>query len=348
LTERQHLLASIAATTSDYREGDLPAPTPQHVEQWIRQFSPGVQLPILREMDHVLKQTYLSKEWIKGFFSKQIINEAMTGKNAAKFWSRAHLLDIQQNGQSQTHIRKLFGESLQEKCGLDLNACGAAGGAYIYLDDVIFTGGRVRNDLTAWIKDVAPAKAVLHILVIATHELGEWQCTKSLKEVATAAGKEIELHVWAAARIENRKAYRNSSEVLWPATVPDDPALEAYLAQQGRFPLEPRQPGGKPEIKIFSSEEGRQLLEREFLMAGVRIRGFCQNPKPIMRPLGFSNFGVGFGSTIVTYRNCPNTAPLALWWGDPNAHDNHPFSRWYPLLQRRTYEREVNLDDFDF
>ena len=80
----------------------------------------------------------------------------------------------------------------------------------------------------------------------------------------------------------------------------------------------------------------------------MRIRGFCQNPNPIMRPLGFSSFGVGFGSTIVTYRNCPNNAPLALWWGDPNAHHNHPFSRWYPLLQRRTYEREVNLDDFDF
>lgn len=138
------------------------------------------------------------------------------------------------------------------------------------------------------------------------------------------------------------------SEVLWPATVQDDPAVAAYLAQQGRFPLEPRQPGGKPEIEIFSSEEGRQLLEREFLRAGVRIRGFCQNPNQIMRPLGFSSFGVGFGSTIVTYRNCPNNAPLALWWGDPNAHHNHPFSRWYPLLQRRTYEREVDFDDFDF
>ncbi|WP_114966662.1 hypothetical protein [Alkalilacustris brevis] len=348
MAERDDLLASIATTTADYREGDMPAPTPEHVGRWVDQFDAGVQLPILREVNHVLKQTYLSQEWIKGFFSHQIIHKDMTGDNAERFWSRAHLLDIQQNGQSQTHIRRLFGESLLEQCGLDIDACGAAGGAYIYLDDVIFTGGRVKSDLTAWIRDAAPAKAVLHILVIATHTLGEWQCTKNLKEVAAAAGKEIELHVWAAARIENRKAYRNVSEVLWPATVPDDPAVAAYLAQQGRFPLEPRQPGGKPKIEIFSSEEGRQLLEREFLRAGVRIRGFCQNPSQIMRPLGFSSFGVGFGSTIVTYRNCPNNAPLALWWGDPNAHHNHPFSRWYPLLQRRTYEREVNLDDFDF
>lgn len=348
MSERDDLLASIAATTADYREGDLAAPTPEHVERWVTQFDAAVQLPILREMDHVLKQTYFSQEWIKKFFSAQIINKDLTDEDIVGFWSRAHLLDIQNNGQSQTQIRRLFEESLLEQCGLNLDACGAESGAYIYLDDVIFTGGRVRNDLTAWIRDVAPAKAVVHILVIATHRLGEWQCTKSLREVATAAGKEIELNVWAAERIENRKARRNASEVLWPSTVPDDPALEAYLAQQGRFPFEPRQPGGKPKIEIFSSEEGRQLLEREFLMAGVRIRGFCQNPNAIMRPLGFSSFGVGFGSTIATYRNCPNNAPLALWWGDPNAHHNHPFSRWYPLLQRRTYEREVDFDDFDF
>ena len=58
MAERDDLLASIAATTVDYREGDLPAPTPEHVGRWINQFDAEVQLPILRELDHVLKQTY--------------------------------------------------------------------------------------------------------------------------------------------------------------------------------------------------------------------------------------------------------------------------------------------------
>ena len=35
---------------------------------------------------------------------------------------------------------------------------------------------------------------------------------------------------------------------------------------------------------------------------------------------------LGFGSLVVTFRNCPNNAPLALWAGDP----------WYPLFPRRT------------
>ena len=57
MAERDDLLASIAATTADYREGDLPPSTPEHVERWINQFDAGVQLPILREMDHVLQTT---------------------------------------------------------------------------------------------------------------------------------------------------------------------------------------------------------------------------------------------------------------------------------------------------
>ena len=43
--------------------------------------------------------------------------------------------------------------------------------------------------------------------------------------------------------------------------------------------------------------------------------------------LQFGNYGLGVGTMVVTYRNCPNTAPLALWW---------EVNRWWtPLLPRR-------------
>lgn len=54
LKTRHKLLDSIADTIKDYRARDLPAPTPDHVDRWIRQFGADVQLPMLREMDHVL------------------------------------------------------------------------------------------------------------------------------------------------------------------------------------------------------------------------------------------------------------------------------------------------------
>jgi hypothetical protein len=76
----------------------------------------------------------------------------------------------------------------------------------------------------------------------------------------------------------------------------------------------------------------------------LRIRSFSQNPSPSLRPLGFGPFGVGFGSLFVTYRNCPNNAPLALWWGDPDADPSHPFSKWRPLVPRKTYGPFDNVE----
>ena len=348
MTEQQNLLASISETIKDYRAGDLPEPTPDHVDRWINQFDIEVHLPLLREMDHVLKQTYFSKELMRNFYANQITHAPLVGDNPCAFWQAAHVLDIQEHGSSQTDIRNLFGEALAETCQLTLDECGVDGGAYVYFDDVIFSGNRIGNDLSAWIENEAPMNATMHILVFAAHRLGEWQCGKRIRKSAKDVGKNITFHFWAAIRLENRKSYRAKSEVLWPATIPDDDALQAYLAEEAKFPFEPRPPSGNLNYAIFSSEEARNLLERELLLAGMRIRSFSQNPNRALRPLGFSAFGVGFGSTIVTYRNCPNNAPLALWWGDPNAAPGHPFSHWYPLVERKTYAQEVHFDIIEF
>lgn len=343
MSERSDLLESIARTIKDYRKGEIHEPTAQHVDRWIRQFDTALHIPMLRELDHVLDNTYFSRTFVSDFFLHQIKHEKLAGTKPCEFWRAAHLLNIQQKGHSQTEILKLFREKLEAQCGVSVNDCGSADGSYIYLDDVLFSGSRIGTDLKAWTMDDAPASANVHVLVIASHRLGEWLCFKGLRETAAAVGKKINFDCWAAVRFENRFKYRNKSEVLWPATVPEDAGVKAYIAQQTRFPFQPRQPGGKLEHDVFSSEEGRQLLERELLLAGIRILEGCADPKPIIRPLGFSAFGLGFGSMIVTYRNCPNNCPLALWWGDPNATSG-PF-HWYPLLPRNTYASSI--DDFD-
>lgn len=337
MSKRHDLLDSIAHTIKDYRAGDLAEPTPEHVDTWIRQFGADVQVALLREMNHVLKQTYFSQSAVRNFFSRLIDNKRLVGKTPLEFWKATHLLDIQNDGHSQTEIGKIFSEELERKCGITADECGASGGTFLYLDDALFSGNRIQNDLFAWIADSAPPAATVHIVVIVAHCYGEWICKKRLNKEAKEAGKQLEFHFWAVARLENRKAYRDKSEVLWPSELPDNATLRAYLKEKTRFPFEARTPGGQTERQIFSSEEGRQLLERELLLAGMRIRSLSQNPSPILRPLGFSPFGLGFGSMIVTYRNCPNNAPLALWWGDPGALQGHPLSQWYPLVQRKTY-----------
>lgn len=168
-----------------------------------------------------------------------------------------------------------------------------------------------------------------------------------MKGAAKDFGKDFKFEVWAAVRLENRKYHKNTSEILWPRAIPEDAAVARYLAKPHRFPFEPRTFDGKLGHPVFSSDAGRALLETEMLKAGAKIIEFSKNPSEIVRPLGFGAFGVGFGATLVTYRNCPNNCPLAWWWGDPSYSAGHPFSKWYPLLQRKTYGGH-GFDAIDF
>ena len=70
------------------------------------------------------------------------------------------------------------------------------------------------------------------------------------------------------------------------------------------------------------------MLEQEFLKAGAKIKyELCPDLKENHWPLGYDVFKcVGFGSLLVTYRNCPNNCPLVLWAGAP----------WFPLFPRKT------------
>ena len=342
MSERDDLLASVANEIRTYRKGDLPEPTPEHVDRWLHQFTPAQQLPFLREFEHVIKQTFFTRKNVKDFLRALVNNAKLAGADPAAYWSSANFLNIQQNGQSQKEMLKLFSKCLEDECGLDLDDCGEAGGDFIYLDDVMFSGNRVGNDIEPWIVNDAPQSATVHVIVAALHSGGSYLVDKRLKAVIAQSGKKIAVKYWRALEIENRKWYKNSSGVLWPTAAPNVAEVQAYMTLPSKFPFDPRQPSAKP-IEPFSSEAGRQVLESEFLIAGAKIRAMSENPKQSMRPLGFSPFGVGFGSMIVTYRNCPNNCPLALWWGDPEATSGA--LHWYPLLQREGYSSVRNIFD---
>ena len=345
MAERDDLLTAIAGTISTYRQGELAVPTPAHVDRWASQFTATDQLPFLREFNHVMRQTFLTKAAVTGFLANLVRNPQLAGNDPAAYWTRANVLQIQKRGQSQREMVKLFTETLQQQCGLQLQNCGAADGDYIYLDDVMFTGSRIATDLEDWIAKKAPAKALIHIIVMATHSSGHYYLTTNrLKKAILASGKNITLKFWRMVDFENQKIRKNNSEVLWPTVVPPNAAVQAYVASEPKFPLDPRVPGGT--YRIFSSEAGRQILEREFLIAGVHIRSMTATPKSSHRPLGFSGFGVGFGSLIATYRNCPNNCPLAMWWGDAGATSGA--LNWHPLLPRKTYSSFENVfNDFE-
>jgi len=326
MSERQVLLASIAQTVQDYRVGSLPRPITDHVERWVQQFDADVQLPILREVDHVLTKTYFSREKVSKFIRGSIRTAKLTGANPKEFWRSANFLDIQDGGDSQTDMLALFSELLQEELGIGTEDCAQGNDVFIYLDDGIFTGNRVRRDLEGWVRDLAPAQAEVHVICIAEHIGGKHYASGQVQKVIKTSSKRIEITWWHKIKLEDRHSYGNSADVLRPTALPDDQAVRDYVAGMQHQPTL-RTPGNSGAAGLFSGDAAKILLEQAFLKAGVRIRQMCPNLSATQRPLGHMTLEtLGFGSLIVTYRNCPNNAPLVFWVDAP----------WYPLFPRTT------------
>jgi hypothetical protein len=218
----KQLLESIAETVQDYREGEIAKPSPEHVEKWVDQFDEAVREPLLVEMDHVLKHTYIPRAVVVDFVKTILTNKELAGEKACDFWRDVGILDIQKGGQSQKEMLAMFGAVMKKTCGFDASACKASNGTFLYLDDVVFTGNRVLNDLRPWIADAAPKKAQVHVVTMAFHRGGQWYAKKNLAEAAREAKKDISLTWWRILELEDRKANINQSDVLRPRALLDE------------------------------------------------------------------------------------------------------------------------------
>jgi hypothetical protein len=323
------LLESVASILADYRKGEIEPPDASHVNRWILQFDAQVHDPILKEVQYVLERTYLTRRTVKEFLKELSSHPELTNGKPKKFWKETSVLKIQRNGSSQKEMLQILGEILKKEHQVDIDASSQDGDVAVYIDDVVFGGGHVRGDLVEWITNKAPKKVTIHIVVLAYHLLGQWYASQKIQEAAANVGKVVDLRWWRIHEIENRKAYINQSDVLRPVKIPKHKLSESYakmLTDKG-FPPALRTPGSVGNAKFFSSEEGRDLLEQQFLMKGTEIRDRSPLLIEYQRPLGNMILNTfGFGSMSVTFRNCANNCPLAIWAGDP----------WYPLCPRRT------------
>lgn len=328
MSERSSLLQSIATTIADYREGEIEAPTPGHVDTWIQQFDAAVQEPMLAELDHVFKRTYLSKTKVIRVLSGLVKNSKFAGENPGAFWKNVAFLNIQRGGSSQREMLEMFKDILLKECGLKVEDCGGEPETFLYLDDGVFSGNRVRNDLIGWIKSDAPSTTTVRVVVIAYHNNGQEYANRYIQQAAHAAKKKIKIDWWRIIQLEDRRGHIDTSEVLRPASLPEDDLTTAYVKMLKDFGHPPilRKAGAMGDSRIFSSEAGRDLLEQQLLQAGLQIREECPYLKDNHRPLGYIVLKtLGFGALLVTFRNCPNNCPLAFWVDNP----------WYPLFPRK-------------
>ena len=349
-TEFTQLVESLSAKIKDYRSGEIDARSPHLVDRWVRQFDENSRIHILRELNHVLSHTYWSKARVETFFAALAKTSLDPNIGPRAYWSGCSLLEKQQKGESQVELTKLFKECLAR--GMHPGNPGKSiDNSAIYIDDFIFSGNHLISDMKEWISGFSTREMTVTVIALGFHTGGTYFAEKRLKDDSKKDGRQLNLLFYGGKTFENRKIDSNTSEVLWPTCFPSTDAENYNSVQQ--WPCELREPIQGWQTPIFSSEHGRQTLEREFLLAGLRIRSFSREPEAMLRPLGFGQFGFGFGSLLVSYRNCPNNCPLALWWGDPEYPTNHPFHNWFPLLPRKTNEPkspflfEADVDDYD-
>jgi hypothetical protein len=318
MNNRRCRLETLAEIIADYRSGEVAPRTPDLIDEWLQQFPAPIQDQMLKALVHVFRKTYISRDVFKAFLMALASTDKLSpGCEPVDYWKKVNLLDIQQGGNSQKEILKTFDEVLQETHGFGLTDTGSEDGDFVYIDDCIGTGNRVRWDLCAWMKGDIPEQVNLHVITPILY-MGSWWIDKKLQETATANGKKISLHKWRLEdfEMENRLGKRNTSDVLWPTAIPNDTDVQAYanhLDSLGHAAVL-RNPGNPGASGIFKDDSDRILLEQAFLVRGCQIRRECGNLPDRARPLGYHNLDCfGFGSMFVTYRNCPNNCPLALW-----------------------------------
>ena len=137
---RNELLESIAGTVQDYRSGEVPTISANHINQWVSQFDSNEQLIILSEINHLFKKYYISLSQTRNFLNSVLELSAIFGDNLYNGIKHTQFLNIQRKGSSQKDLINLANKISVNKYSVDINRNVLNPISYIYLDDCLFTG----------------------------------------------------------------------------------------------------------------------------------------------------------------------------------------------------------------
>ncbi len=342
-SQRQTLLQSIATTIAEYRWGEVPAIDSSHVDRWITQFNRfgfdgNAQIVILEQIERIVKKYYVSYEKAQVFIRRLLTSQKLFGPSPSETIQNVQFLRIQTRGSSQNDLLNLCDSILHSMYGIKIEDCGREPVAYIYFDDCLYSGNRVRRDITSWLASAVPG-TTLRIIFFGDHTEG---FNYSRREIERAAQlQNISVHFWKWHEFHNSRWSALRFDCFWPREISGDEFVNRYVQtvnerrQNLDRPLPPLfRPNNMPaQNNIFSSPAAREIIEYAFLKVGAYIVSLSKSPNSSMRPLGYDYLkSLGFGAILVTYRNIANNCPLALWWGDPSKA--YPLNAWYPLFPR--------------
>jgi len=299
----------------------------QHIKQWINQFESFEQEFIASIVIKLLENRYITKkeeaEFINELFENQLLKISDTMPRP---------LQIQGNGKSQKHLvqhyQKVFSEHPKITYSQD---------SVIYLDDFIFSGGRIYQDLTNWIPRQEKSHKI-YVGVIGCHS-STWKTKKELKNKIFDNNQKNNLNssltFLDCDELENKLSKRNESDVLWPMRkIFQTEEYKKYEVPNFKY----RDGFIETSYNLFKNNDERVRFENICLKYGFKIIEKCKATNSTTKPLGNCRFnGYGFGGLVFNYRNCPNNTPLIFWWGSGDINKPHLYNQWHPLMPRTVY-----------
>ena len=325
-------LSNLKEVIGDYRYDDGIIISEDHIQKWLRQFPEDDRHVLVNELTYTLDKTYWSKTRVCDFLEKILSStkRRFVGDNPEEFWRNVNILNIQQQGSSQQEMIHLLDLAAKRKYGFGVTAKPNST-THVYLDDALYSGNRIHRDFKNWLEAKKEDSGEVHVVVLASHKQGKFYASEMISDYQKKFNTRFNFHWWSFLKFENRSSYLSHSDVLKTTKLPDDPMVSNLvnkIEKRSTYSIKMRPITNPPYIsQFFSNERGRQELERIFLVAGTRVLDACPDFPEFINPYGFSFLrGLGFGSLLAFYRNCPNTSPLSLWAGNP----------WIPLFPRKT------------
>lgn len=347
----ENLINEIVDILKDYRRENLnffyrTDINSAHVKKWVEQFEIEDREFILSEFLHLLPKSYFSKDLtiqlLENVFNQ--ISKHLKYENTKTFLEHVIFLDCQPNHKSQNTFLEIVNKILKDKYDLGLQDCGSKEIKYwIYLDDILATGGTFREDIKKEINNYGISKfyssniKIMGIFLAKHH----W-ASRNLKHVLslhykdTMLGSVIKERIWCIGAID----IENDPTIAKCSTFNHIYPIKNYIGEEVLKFVEKNiseyavhnegYAFRDPECisnTFFSSEQNRIRYEHILLYTGFEIikkveNNFAKSLRPLgMTPPTYKTLGTG--SHIFTWRNISNTCPIVFWWSSND---------WYPLF----------------
>ncbi len=337
-------IAKILNVIRDYRNDDDIYLTDNDIAEWADQFGNDRDF-VLDEFGHIISQIYLSKKETIEYLETvlEALRRLYKYATVDDMLRETAFLNMQPAGKSQDVLLKMLNGIVVKHTGHELNDYDCyTKSHYVYVDDVLATGGTIGKDLRLWLEkdtnadDVRNNKKTILVVLVCSHTFGESITRYMITQRFNLKMEQIPIGSFY--KIENHLKFDlNNQKLNIAIPLPtQSQRVHEYLNNlpetANKYHDYTFRPPGFPKKEVFfTSPDNRDRYERIILEKGLDIIDNTQTPGLNLRPLGMVNpkyHTLGLGTHFFTWRNVPNNAPLVYWWS-VSGHN------WKPLFPKK-------------